>query len=402
MKHSTQSKIRSKYLLFLGLFLAFYSNTLMAQSAQGIALNWNVEVGCQSYYTDPKRKDVFLEDITDGNCLRVCEGYVVTYSLTGPLGSNPATVWSSAGGTINSQSNTSCTVIWGDAGAGSLTFVLNLPTGVVTKTLCFEKIIKPFAFFNLAPVDTKQLSACINQTLNFVNYSTPNNGTNLISYFWDFGDGSYSTAFNPSHMYAEEGVYYITLTVTNACNCSASYRKVIKVFEKGFNISCPTVVCENQQGTYTLPEAVGELCHENYNWTLTSGHIDSVNPDTGAATVTWNHIDQSGFGYLTFNPSKCELSCLLPTTIKVPVIQTIGTIVGDVNVCLEDQNIYKLPQWPTTDFHWEVVDNVDNSLAILISSDQRNEVVVQPLVTGTITLRCTYFNTLLGCGGRLL
>jgi hypothetical protein len=124
-----------------------------------------------------------------------------------------------------------------------------------------------------------------------------------------------------------------------------------------------------------------------------------VDPSTGAATVTWDNVGPSGFGFLTFNPTACGTACLLPTTIRVPVIKSIGTIVGDTNVCLYDQNIYKLPQWPTTDFHWEVVDNVGNALAELIASDQRNEVVVKPLVDGVITLRCTYINTLLGCGG---
>lgn len=400
MKQNTIKKLRSNYLLFLGLLLIFCTNTIKAQS--GVALHWDTEVGCQSYFEDDKRKEIFLEDITDGVCLRVCEGAKVVYTLTGPLGGAPATVWSVAGGTMTAHTDSTCNITWGASGAGSLTFVINLPTGTVTKTLCFEKIIKPTASFNMAPyvAPTKYIVSCINQTLNFVNSSTANGGTNLVSYFWDFGDGSYSTALNPSHMYTEEGTYAVVLTVTNACNCTATYRRSIKVFEKGFDISCPTVVCEKQRETYTLPEAVQEKCTDNYNWTTEQGTINSINPANGDVTVTWDHVGASGFGYLTFNPEKCGLSCLLPTTIKVPVILAKGTIVGDANVCNKDQNIYKLPQWPTTDFHWEVVGNVGNSLANLFLSDQRNEVVVQPLIgTGTITLRCTYNNTLLGCGG---
>jgi hypothetical protein len=151
MKQKQTKQTRRNYLLFLGLLLVFFSNTLTAQSPSGIALLWDVEVGCQSYFNDQRLKEIFLEDITDGVCLRVCEGAKVNYTLTGPLGTSPGTAWSVAGGTITGYTDTTCNITWGATGAGSLTFVINLPTGVVTKTLCFEKIIKPLASFNMAP-----------------------------------------------------------------------------------------------------------------------------------------------------------------------------------------------------------------------------------------------------------
>ena len=48
-------------------------------------------------------------------------------------------------------------------------------------------------------------------TFDFINLSF---GDNIDSYFWDFGDGNTSTAQNPTHTYAEEGVYTITLTIS--------------------------------------------------------------------------------------------------------------------------------------------------------------------------------------------
>jgi parallel beta-helix repeat protein len=37
----------------------------------------------------------------------------------------------------------------------------------------------------------------------------------IISYFWDFGDGSNSTEMNPTHVYNNPGIYTVTLTVTD-------------------------------------------------------------------------------------------------------------------------------------------------------------------------------------------
>ena len=48
----------------------------------------------------------------------------------------------------------------------------------------------------------------------------------------------------------------------------------------------------------------------------------------------------------------------------------------------------------------EIVGNNNNDLGEVILTDQRNEVVVTPYTSGTITLRATYMNTLLHCGGQ--
>lgn len=39
----------------------------------------------------------------------------------------------------------------------------------------------------------------------------------IDSYLWDFGDGITSTDMNPTHLYADTGVYVVTLTVTGPC-----------------------------------------------------------------------------------------------------------------------------------------------------------------------------------------
>ena len=54
----------------------------------------------------------------------------------------------------------------------------------------------------------------------FVDMST--GGSNpIISWFWNFGDGSTSTVQNPNHQYAQPGNYWVCLTVTTASStCS--------------------------------------------------------------------------------------------------------------------------------------------------------------------------------------
>ena len=82
--------------------------------------------------------------------------------------------------------------------------------------------------------------------------------------------------------------------------------------------------------------------------------------------------------------------------MKIPVILDTGYIFGPSVVCPGKQYIYNLPQWPTTMFNWTIVSSTGATIA---HTDQNNEIAVTTHGSGTITLKCNYSNTLLGCGG---
>lgn len=50
--------------------------------------------------------------------------------------------------------------------------------------------------------------------------------SNVTSWYWDFGDGDYSTEQYPSHTYQDTGWYYVCLTVNN---CNSAYCEYINV-----------------------------------------------------------------------------------------------------------------------------------------------------------------------------
>jgi len=72
----------------------------------------------------------------------------------------------------------------------------------------------PVADFFSPQVDKARsnLDSVKNETLSFIDNSTGS----PISWLWDFGDGTISTAQNPTHVYTNEGGYTVTLTVKNA------------------------------------------------------------------------------------------------------------------------------------------------------------------------------------------
>jgi PKD repeat protein len=75
-------------------------------------------------------------------------------------------------------------------------------------------------------------------TGNVLNFTAqPVLGSPPYSYDWGFGDGNNSTLANPSHTYAANGIYLVTLTVTDAKGQSSSYNNNVNTQSPG---SCMT------------------------------------------------------------------------------------------------------------------------------------------------------------------
>jgi PKD repeat protein len=66
-----------------------------------------------------------------------------------------------------------------------------------------DEIPAPVASFTMS-----KTSAFVGETISFINASE-----NAVSYSWNFGDGNASTEKSPTHSFASEGNYTVTLTV---------------------------------------------------------------------------------------------------------------------------------------------------------------------------------------------
>lgn len=391
---------RQKIIFVLTLFALFFGSisAAHAQEPQGVALFWDSGVGCQEGENKEKRT-IFLEDIVQTDCLRVCSYSTVNYELHFLPVDVVSTTWNVTGGTITSSTNEGCTVIWAGLGFGTISLNIVLPESTITKTLCIEKMELPTAFFEVVgQTETDYFNTCSEQVLNFTNLSNQGNGTMVMPSFWDFGDGNVSTVFSPTHTYAHEGEYTVILKVYNSCNCVDTYKLNVIAKRRGFEIQCPTVVCEGQSAIYSLPFDGAAVCSDHYQWSVSGGQI--ISESNGSVEVLWDDVDPLGFGTVTFNPDHCDLPCLESSSIKVPVVQSKGTIQGPTELCLNEQGKYNLPQWPTTDIIWQILGNDNNDLADVILTDQRNEVIIRPLASGILTLKAIYTNTLLNCSGE--
>lgn len=56
----------------------------------------------------------------------------------------------------------------------------------------------------------------------------------IISWFWDFGDGNISEEQNPTHEYAEEGIYEVVLEIVTSEGCTSVYVLHLCVADDGY------------------------------------------------------------------------------------------------------------------------------------------------------------------------
>jgi len=133
-----------------------------------------------------------------------------TDSSTGNLTS---WTWNFPGGTPSNATGVGPqTVTYSSAGnyTVSLTVTNECGNDTETKTNYITVKAAPVADFTAS-----DQNPCVNTDVNFTDLSTPSD--NIDSWSWDFGDGSNSTAQNPTHQYSSAGNYTVSLTVTNEC-----------------------------------------------------------------------------------------------------------------------------------------------------------------------------------------
>lgn len=352
-------------------------------------ITWTSQVGCQEFRGEkeaPPDNGTAYSYINSSECLRVCEKTTITYTVTGP---NIANVqWAVSGGTVFSgPGNPVAAVNWGIAGSGSLQATITYTDGTVeNQTICIEKINKPIAEFKMMNLD---YTVCKNTTIYFDNLSQQNGGSDIVNYFWEFGDGTTSTAFEPSHTYTDSGVHTVQLTVTNKCGCQDVYKRDLEVLKAPpVQINCASVVCEGSTEKYSVQDG----CKEG-KWKAIGGTIVSNNGNE--IEVKWDQVDPlDGFGYVMY---LSECACPEWTTIKIPVILANARVKGQSVVCANKQYTYSIPQWPTTTVNWNLTGPSGGQLNY---TQQRNEVIFSASQAGTYTLTASYFNTLLGCKGQ--
>jgi PKD repeat protein len=114
----------------------------------------------------------------------------------------------------------------------------------------------------------------VNDSVSFIN----NSKGNIASYYWYFSDGGYSVEINPKHKFDRAGLYYASLTVSDASGTCMDYTsKPIQVGDINCNAYFTYYVDIPTRTTWFKNESTGEAT--NYFWKFGDGKFSTdTNP----------------------------------------------------------------------------------------------------------------------------
>lgn len=350
------------------------SHTYMQNGIYHLAMAVTSDQGCT---------DSFVTSIQIGTVLtnfntpeHICPRTPVIFennSAPRPIHSN----WSFSNGAVDTFVNGSTTFI--NPGTYTVTLVnyYNSCVDSVTKTIT---VLAP-PQISFSPSDSVKCQPSLT-----VNFSNSSNGT---SYQWEFGDGSTSTATNPSHTYTSYGDFSVTLIALGSEGCSDSVTRAGLIHIRKPTISFPTLP---ESGC--IPDSVSFSAQVNtydqvtsYLWNFGTGGATST-----GATPTFIYTDSGTYNVsLTVTTSGgCTETYTLQDAVRVGPLPT-PQFTSDLTDACADPGIHFINQSQhATDYLWQFGDGST-------SADENPQHIFQD--TGWVNVSLTAINN--GCQNKI-
>lgn len=247
----------------------------------------------------------------------------------------------------------------------------NIPMNIVVA----PQVVADFAF-------TLQ-TACGTTTVQFSDSSTGN----VISWYWDFGDGDTSTQQNPTHVYTDAGTYTVMLVASNGVNFDTTYAPNAVTVEAlptaGINavqrIGCEPFMVQYQDAS---PGATA------WSWDFGDGGTPSTlqNPthlyaNAGTYTVTLT---------VTNGISGCTSTVTEPNYIVVNPSPTAQFVAAPLEVCTGRPVQFTDQSTGAVQWYWDFGDGVTSNLQNPSHTySYEGNFSVYLVVTGTAPTGCT-------------
>jgi len=194
----------------------------------------------------------------------------------------------------------------------------------------------PPALISIAPNP-----ACVGDPVSFTG-----TGSNILSWFWTFGDATDNGAQNPQHTYLSQGTFPVTLTVVSAQGCTNTVLSSVvinpAVPDDTISYAPSLTICQGETTTLFAPAGT-----YTYLWS------------TGATTSSITTGVAGPYSLIITDPNGCDLELDPVTVVVIP--KPIAVISGNPYIC--DNGCVTLNATQGFGFSYQWLDNLGNPLA---------------------------------------
>ena len=245
-------------------------------------------------------------------------------------------VWDFGDG--SSSTSTSTKVPHAYASAGTYNVVLYANNNNGCKDTAYETVV---VFANPVPSFTFS-GACKGEKVSFTNNST---GQKLNN--WSFGDGSFSTATNPTNAYKAIGSYTVKLVLTSVENCTDSTSRTVAINDVPSADFSATSVCLGSATDFTNNSSGGSGT-VTYAWDFGDG-------STSTATSP-SHTYAAAGKYTVQLTASGNGSCDDATTMQVEVFDVPTVSINTASTCLGSAIGFSANTTNTSTYAWSFGD----------------------------------------------
>ena len=135
---------------------------------------------------------------------------------------------------------------------------------------CSNAIVVPVSVEPGLEVDFTADDVCLGEETYFY-YSLVNQNMAAQTWYWDFGDGKYSTNPNPTHLYTQSGIYNVLLTSTDSLGCDFTIAKHVTVYVKPIADFNSTIVLVNNPTAFTDNSYTADGFIASWHWDFGDG-----------------------------------------------------------------------------------------------------------------------------------
>ena len=219
--------------------------------------------------------------------------------------------------TFNNTSTGAASFLWtfGDGSNSTLanpTHIYTTAANFIVKLVitnsngCKDSVSYPIT---VLPKPNAAFTQPANQCLRNNVFVFANTSTGAATYFWNFGDNTTSTNYNPSHTYSIAGNFTVKLVVTNSSGCKDSITHTLTVNQSpNISIQNNYFIC---QGDSIQLSTLGA---HSYQWYPTQGLSCTVCPNpmaTPTSNITYTLTGLTNLG--------CVSNAVINITVRQPI-----------------------------------------------------------------------------------